>query len=121
MAKPQHKFCSTCGAQSLEICRQCRQPTYCDACGVCLRHGEPKVRQPATRQWIVRARWLLRKRGIWTPWATIRVTARGPLGALTHGYTDLRQHRPKRLHIVQTDLQVLPVSGPNGGLWPARH
>ena len=32
-----------------------------------------------------------------------------PLGALTHGHYDLKAHRPKRVHIVQTELQVLPV------------
>jgi hypothetical protein len=98
----------------LEICRQCRQPTYCDRCGVCLRHGEPKVRCLPTRQWVVRARWLLRRKGTWTPWATTRVTAHGPLGALTPGYADLKAHRPRRVHVLQTDLEVLPVTGGKG-------
>ena len=115
MGKLQHKFCSTCGEQSLEICRQCRQPTYCDTCGVCLRHGVPKVRQPASRQWIVRARRLLRRRGTWTPWCESRTTAHGPLGALTKGYQQLRQqHKPARVHVVQHDVQVLPISGGKG-------
>ena len=62
-----HKFCTTCGEVTLETCRQCGHRTYCDACGYGNRHGEPKVRPVATRQWIVRARWLLRRHGMWTP------------------------------------------------------
>ena len=109
MGKLQHQFCTSCGEQSLENCRQCHRRTYCDGCGVCLRHGEPRAREAPTRQWIVKVRWLLRKRGAWTPWAVTRVTARGPLGALTRGYRELRQHRPRRVHVLQTDAQVLPV------------
>jgi hypothetical protein len=37
-----------------------------------------------------------------------RTQIRGPLGAITHGYATVRQHRPKRLHTLQADLQVLP-------------
>ena len=112
--RPPHNYCATCGSKKLDECRQCRQPTFCDACGTCNRHGEPRKRTPPTRQWIVKARWLLRRRGAWTNWATTRVTARGPLGALTHGYRELKAHRPKRQHIVQTDLQLVPVGGRKG-------
>ena len=65
----------------------------------------------ATRQWIVRARWLLRNKGTWTPWAETRVNARGPLGALTKGYQQLRKHKPARVQVLQYDVQVLPISG----------
>jgi hypothetical protein len=109
VGQPAHRYCATCGGEKLEICRQCRQPSYCDACGYCNRHGEPRQRQVATRQWIVRARWLLRKRGTWTPWAEARITARGPLGAVTKGYHQLRTHKPQRRHVVQHELQVLPI------------
>ena len=100
----------------MEICRQCRQPSYCDHCGLCIRHGEPRKREVATRQWVVRVRWLVKRRGQWTAWVTCRVTARGPLGAMTHGHNALKTHRPKRLHIVQTSVELLPMTGGKGGL-----
>ncbi len=54
-------------------------------------------------------RWLQARNGQWTRWAETRVLAHGPLGALTHGHHALKAHRPNRRHIVQIDLQVLPV------------
>jgi hypothetical protein len=104
----------------LETCRQCRQPTYCDTCGTCVRHGVPKVRRAPTRQWLVSAKWLLKMNGRWTPWAVAKVTARGPLGALNLAYYDLRKERPKRVHIIRTDYQVVPVPRRKRGLsWVA--
>ena len=114
MGQPTHTYCATCGAQNLETCRQCRQPRYCDACGLCNRCGEPRKRAVATRQWIVRARWLLRRKGVWTPWAESRVNARGPLGALTKGHQQLRQDKPARVQVLQHDLQVLPIGRGKG-------
>jgi hypothetical protein len=113
LPQPTHKLCSTCGSLALETCRQCGRKTFCDSCGLCIHHGEPRQRTAPTRQWIVRVRWLLRRRGAWTPWASTRVTARGPLGALTRGHRALRAHRPKRRHVVQTAIELVPV--PTGG------
>lgn len=36
------------------------------------------------------------------------------LGALTNGHGTLKAHRPKRLHILQTAIELLPVPGGKG-------
>jgi len=108
------KFCRECGQATMETCKQCGHTTYCDRCGLCNLHGEPRVKIEPTRRWLVEVTFTPKKGSYQTKGSTI-VKANGQVGALAKGFSEVKKEKVKpRTHITSFTVVVTPIPTPRG-------
>lgn len=105
-----HAHCVNCGGAVLEACRQCANITFCDGCGTCNIHGEPKVRKEATREFMVQCEFMPKK-GSYSFRGEKVVKAFSLNGAIRKGVYELKKENvPARKQLKGVKVVCVPMS-----------
>jgi hypothetical protein len=106
--------CHTCGGGGLEPCRQCGHTTFCDACGRCNIHGEPKAKRLPTREFLVACEFMPKK-GSYAFKGEKVVKAFSLNGAIRKGVYELKkEHVPPRKQLNGVVVRCVPMSAKKG-------
>lgn len=109
-----HVHCVNCGGDTLETCRQCGHTTFCDGCGKCNIHGEPKVRKEPTREFLVQAEFMPKK-GSYSFNGQKVVKAFSLNGAVRKGLYELKKEKvPARKQLKGVKVVCVPMEKKGG-------
>jgi hypothetical protein len=109
-----HAHCVKCGGSVLETCRQCGHTTFCDVCGSCNIHGEPKVKKEPTREFHCSVEFIPKK-GSYSFKGEKVVKAFSLNGALRKGVYELKKQLvPKGRQLAGIKSLVIPMTKRKG-------